>query len=239
MSSPFTRRLFLGAAAALPATAAAAAAPALLTVTPAEDSRLTEIGEQIDPALLAYRLCFQCRRSARALAESLAPPVPPELIESGGIAHVGHCDHQCDVEGKILHHEPQIIQSDLLQGAIDRGNLYAPKRTKFGKRIHALLKTARAYEAGRDAAIERSGITEAAAAVRHAACDLEILAYEVREIVPLTMAGVVIVARVLSAHAEAELDTGAGFNGRSGSVLGRELASAVRRLASGHRAALA
>jgi hypothetical protein len=211
------------------ATAAAAAAPSLLTTTAAEDPRLLALGEQIEPLLTEYRACAERRRSARALAESLVPPLPPEMIDSHGIAHLGYCDYQCDVEGNILYREPRIIEAEALQGAIDRGNLYAPKRSKFGKRVDALLKAARDYEAKRAAAIERSEISEALLNVQHAASDLEVLAYKVREIEPITMAGVIIQARALTAHAEAELDSH-GYNGKSGAVLGRELASAVLRI---------
>jgi len=56
------------------------------------------------------------------------------------------------------------------------------------------------------------------------------LEYEVRKHEPVTMSGTIIQARALAAHAEAELDAD-GFVGRSGTVLGRELAAAILRIA--------
>ena len=50
-----------------------------------------------------------------------------------------------------------------------------------------------------------------------------------REIEPVTMIGIMIQARALVANSEAELDAH-GFEGRSGMVLGHELATAVLRI---------
>jgi hypothetical protein len=242
MLSSFTRRLFLSGAAALPATAVAAAAPALLTVTPAEDVRLLALGERIDPLLEAYRAAIARKAIARALAEGLCPPVPDELVCKRGPYDWAEVEQ--DVEGKEIHptnyisedgktygRMPRyILKAEELQGAIDCGNLYAPKRTKFGKKIHAQIKTAKEYEANREAAIERSGILQAASELRHAAYDIEHLAYRVREIEPLTMVGVTIVGRTLDAYGEAEHDLD-HYKGRCGQLLGRHLAAAVLRLA--------
>jgi hypothetical protein len=242
--SLFTRRLFLGAAASLPATAAAAAAPALLTLAPAEDGRLLELGRRIDPLLDAYRTAAAKKAAARALAEELCPPVPDGLVCKRGPYDCAEVER--DVEGNEIHPVPalyigengktygrmsrRILKADLLQDAIDRGNLYAPKRTKFGKMVHAQIKAAREYEANREAAIERSGISDATVDLHHAAYDIERLAYEVREIMPATMAGVVIQARALTAYAETEIELG-HYKGRAGQLVGLALAQSVSRFA--------
>jgi hypothetical protein len=99
--------------------------------------------------------------------------------------------------------------------------------------VRAILRLSGRYEAERQAAIDCSEIIKATDEARSAACDIETLAWKIREIEPPTIAGTVILARALAAFAECEPDV-YGFDGKSGMVLGRELAqSFLRRTAGG------
>ncbi len=207
----------------------ATTAPAPAAAIPQEDPALIALGERIEPALVEYRARAERHRSARALAESLVPQVPPEMIPEHSVTWLGYRNFQCDVEGKTLYHEKRIIEASLLEDAIEDGSLYAPKRTKAGKKVHSLIKTAREYEAARETAIERSGVQDAAAERDNSAFELERIARAVVDIDPLTMAGVLIQARALSAYAEAEIGP-FHYRGKSGQIVGFALAQSLTRL---------
>ena len=252
LSQGLSRRTLLGAiaaapAAAVPVIAVAAVSPAPRPAVADEDANLLALAGQIDPLLTTYRVAKERKREARAMAEAILPPLPNELVVDPRwerrLQWAGCTAREVDVEGneiwppdyvgadgKTYARTPrEILKADLIKDAIARGNLLASRRTKHGKEVSRIIKIAESYEAARDAAIERSGIIKASEELSHSATDLEMLAYEVRKHQPVTRIGVAIIARVLSAHAEAELDAH-GFKGRDGSVLGRELASAVLRL---------
>ena len=72
----------------------------------------------------------------------------------------------------------RIFDSKSTKAAIERGNLYCNRRTKFGKQLAKLIETAERYEAERAAAIERSGLDDAKARHWEAAYEIEKLAYE-------------------------------------------------------------
>jgi hypothetical protein len=242
-----SRRFFLAraatgtAVAALPAAGIAIVSKSALAATPpAEDPALLALGEQIDPLLKTYRAAVERKRAARALAEKLCPTVPDELVVQRHGMFSGCAERETDVEGKDVwpppeadghHHRPprHIFQSALIEKSIANNNLYASPRSKFGKQIRKLIETAKKYEAERKTAIERSDIKAAKDGMYFAAADVEDLAYKVREIEPVTMIGIMIQARALVANSEAELDAH-GFEGRSGMVLGHELATAVLRI---------
>jgi hypothetical protein len=239
-------RVFAVAASLPPAIAAASvlphSGPAL-----SEDANLLALGEQIAPLLNAYRAAAERKREARAMAEALCPPLPDELVRSPKGEWASWCaEREVDIEGKNIwppnyvgadgktyarmHRE--ILKADLIKKALASGKIYASRRSKRGKEIWRLIGISEKYEAERAAAIECSGVLEAANELCNSAVDIEMLAYEVRELEPVTMVGVMIQARALAAHAEAELDAH-GFVGRSGTVLGRELAASVLRIAGG------
>lgn len=236
-------------AASLPPTIAAASVlphsgPAL-----SEDANLLALGEEIDPLLNAYRAAAERKRQARVMAEALCPPLPDELVRGPKDEWASWCvEREVDVEGqniwppdylgadgKTYARRPrEILKADLIKKAIAESEIYASRRSKRGKEIWRLIGISEKYEAERAAAIERSGVLEAADHLYFSAVEIEVLAYEVRKHEPVTMIGIVIQARALAAHAEAELDAH-GFVGRSGTVLGRELAASVLRIAGGSR----
>lgn len=237
-------RVFAVAASLPPAIAAASvlphSGPAL-----SEDANLLALGEEIDPLLNAYRAAAERKRQARVMAETLCPPLPDELVRSPKGEWASWCaEREVDVEGKGIwppgylgadgktyaRMTREILKADLIKKAIANGDIYASRRSKRGKEIWRLIGISEKYEAERAAAIERSGLLEAAHELRNSAVDIEMLAYEVRKHEPVTMSGTIIQARALAAHAEAELDAD-GFVGRSGTVLGRELAAAILRIA--------
>jgi hypothetical protein len=142
------------------------------------------------------------RLEARAVAESLVPPVPDEIICLG--PPFPGVDYQCDVEGHPIYKRPRIFISAPLQAALDDGSLYAPKRTKFGKRMRGIIEIARKYETDCLEASRQSGIDDCVERAYLASTGLQCLAREVAEIEPLTMAGAAIQARALCAYAAAE-----------------------------------
>ena len=107
----------------------------------------------------------------------------------------------------------------------ENGPVWAPRRSKLGKRIRKLIEIAKKYEAEREAAITQSGLREAIDELQWAATDLESLAWDIRGIKPSTMVGVMIQARALVAHGEAQR-----FDGHCGLILGRDLASSLLRV---------
>jgi hypothetical protein len=240
-------RVFAVAASLPPAIAAASvlphSGPAL-----SEDANLLALGEQIAPLLNAYRAAAERKREARATAEALCSPVPDELVhQCKDFEYWGGCiEDEVDVEGKKIwppnylgadgktyaRRARGILKANLMKDAIAGGNLNGDRRSRQGREMRRLIEISEKYEAERAAAIERSGVLEAANELCNSAVDIEMLAYEVRELEPVTMVGVMIQARALAAHAEAELDAH-GFVGRSGTVLGRELAASVLRIAGG------
>jgi hypothetical protein len=231
------------AASLLPTIAVASVLPHSGTAL-SEDVNLLALGEEIDPLLNAYRAAAERKRQARVMAEALCPPLPDELVvkPKDRLRWAGCAEREIDVEGKDVW-PPNYTGADgktyaRLPREILKGNLikeiYASRRTKRGKEAWKLIEISEKYEAERAAALDRSGVLEAANELCNSAVDIEMLAYEVRKHEPVTMIGIMIQARALAAHAEAELDAH-GFVGRSGTVLGRELAASVLRIAGGSR----
>lgn len=231
-SVTLVRRSFLGRAAAALAGGAAVNITALATIRPAaavvtEHPGLMDAGQRLDALQSEWRTADALRLEAKALAEKLCPPVPEELF-ADGVWFAGCTEYQQDAEGKVLYHEPRILDSARIELAIERGNLIASKRTQFGKKVHALIKTAKKYEADRDAAIDQSGLLDCKERALRAAVALDELAREVAAIEAMTMAGVSVQARALCAYAEAEAECGG--RGWSAQIIGLQLAQSVARL---------
>jgi hypothetical protein len=232
----------LAAGAAVNVTAIVATRPAPAATLPQEDPAIIAMGERIDPLLTAYRNAAEDRLKARACAEAACPAVPEELVCKEA-DWMGNAEREIDVEGKeilILHHlmngEPymaprRIFDSKQTKAAIERGNLYCDRRTKFGKKVARLIETAEKYETERAAAIERSGLDDAMTRQFEAAYDVERLAFEAFEIEPRTMAGALIQARALNACAETELLI--YCRSRSAQLFGNALAKSLTRLSIG------
>ncbi len=254
--SELNRRAILAGIATVAIATPGALAFASPTATPSaatEDANLLALGERIDPLLSAYRAAVQRRREARAIAEKLCPQMPDELVQKPEDRIDGaditrreidiedapvHAQNFVGVDGRIYaRRDREIIQSELLEKAFANGDLPGPRtrwaRGRQAEQLRKKLAIAKKYESERDSAIATSGIREACDQLRSAADEIELLAYEVRKIESATMVGVLIQARALSAYHEAELDCGSGWAGRSGSVLGRELAASVLRIAAG------
>lgn len=244
-----SRRSFLGRAvkamAASTALSAAAVGANRLTLAAAieEDPAVVALGERINPLLTAYRHALAARQSAHAAAEANCPNVPDEILCKGS-EWLGVTEREMDVmgkdvwpanyvdaDGKTYAKPPRLLfNSRRAKDAIERGNLYCNRRTKFGKRLAKLIDTAERYETEREAAIERSGLAAAQDQLHWAARDIEVMAYEAAKTAPKTMAGVAIQARVLSAYAEVEIEI-EHYRGRSGQLLGLALAESVSRVA--------
>lgn len=201
------RRGFLGrtvaalaAAGAANVTAIAGTRAAVATVT--EHPELLDAGRRLDALAAEWQTAQALRLEARAVAESLVPTVPDEIIQHG--PPIPGTERQCDVEGHPLNDRPYIYDSVALQSAIDDGSIYAPKRSKFGKKMRAVVEIAKKYETERLAAIDRSGLNDHLERVHITAMRLQEIAREVAEIEPLTMAGAAVQARALCAYADAE-----------------------------------
>lgn len=227
------RRGFLGRTVAALAAAGAANVTAIAATRPpppviTERPELIDAGQRLDTLEAEWRAAQALRVEARGVAESLVPPVPDEIIHYGpptlGV------ERQCDVEGRPRHDKPSIVDSIGLQTAIDDGRIYAPKRTKYGKKMRHLIEVARKYETDRAAAIERTGLNDHLERVFRAATGLQETAREVAEIEPLTMAGVAIQARALCAYTAAEDDHDKRW---AQLILGLPLAQSIARLTQG------
>jgi hypothetical protein len=244
--STLRRRVFLSGAMALPATAivaAAAWASEALASAPLENPKLIELSEQIEPLRSSYRAASERKQIARAMAEQLCPRVPEDLVckNEDQITFAGCAEDERDVEGNriyrrfagkdgsILSGPPrQILKAERIRERIAGNDLPISPRTKLGTRVRAILQLSDKHEAERQAVIDHSEIVKATHEARLAACDIETLAWRIREIEPLTMAGTVVLARALAAFGECESDVYC-FEGKSGMVLGRELAQSLLR----------
>jgi hypothetical protein len=231
---------FLAGGAAGTTTAIVSAHPAPAADLPQEDPAIIALGERIEPLLAAYRNAAEERIKARATAEANCPAVPEEIV-SKGIEWAGCTESERDVEGKeilILHHlmngesymaPRRILDSKQTKAAIERGNLYFNRRTKFGKQLANLIETAERYETERAAAIERSGLDDAIERQYLAAIEVQTVAFGAFEIEPLTMAGLLVQARAFNACAETEVELGYS-RGRSAQLFGNALAQSITRL---------
>jgi hypothetical protein len=213
----------VGAAGTANVTAIAVTRPAAAAAT--ERPEMIDAGRRLDALRSEWQAAQALRLEARALAESLVPPVPDEIILRGPPMPGVEC--QCDVEGKPKYREPRIYDSTALARAVDDGSIYAPKRTKFGKRMRGIIEIAKKYEAERVAVIERSGLNDHLERVYNAATGLQQIAREVAEIEPLTVAGAAIQARALCAYSDAEDSYDKGW---AKLILGLPLAQSLARL---------
>lgn len=229
-------------AAAIPAAAMVRAMPVHPAPVLPESAELLALGDQINPALAAYRVARDCHAGSRTAAEANCPPVPDELVCKGP-QWAGCTRREVDVEGediwppnyvgadgKTYARPPRgIFNSVDTKAAIERGNLYCDGRTKFGKQLQKRIRTAEQYEAERKDAIDRSSVRDAANQMRWAAYDLDGLAVKISVFAPVSTVGIIIQARVLAAQYEVGRDNGR-FAGRAGSPLGQQLADAVLRV---------
>ena len=188
--------------------------------TVAEDPALLELGAQIDPLLNAWRSAAQRELEACATAENLSPPLPDELVRKpeDRITFAACAEDEKDVLGNVIwppnyvgsdgktYGRParQILKAALIEKAIERGTLNGSRRTKLGKRVHRLIAIAKRYEAGRKAAIKRSGIEAAEDGARWASGDVLKLVCEMGKIDALTRGGVLIQARAFVSWCEVE-----------------------------------
>jgi hypothetical protein len=227
------RRAFLGRTVAALAAAGAANVTAVAATRPAsvatERPELLDAGRRLDALRAEWKAAQALRLEARAVAESLVPPVPDEIVYYG--PPMLGVERQCDVEGRPMYHAPSIYDSTCLQAAIDNGSIYAPKRTKFGKKMRGIIEIAKKYETERLDAVKRSGLADHIERVFVAALGLQELAREVAKIEPLTMIGASIQAQALCAYTDAE-ESGHD-KGWAVLVLGLPLAQSIARLTQG------
>lgn len=207
---------------------AAAALPAAPAVT--EVPELLALGERIGPALDGWRAAAAAKVAARARAEALCPPVPPDLVFDGGfpgyVRGLSRCwEEERDIEGRSLQPAGRCIYSAkwLAEGMAD-GWLPATPTSPKGRQVLRLAELAKQHEAARSAAIELSGLPAASAALEAAEDAMKALAGHASTIAPETPAGVLVLARMAKALGEAAHPVLAGV------VLGPALAEAVVRI---------
>jgi hypothetical protein len=240
---PQSRRGFLGRAITALAAGVAFNSTAIVVTRPAaaataEDPSINALGDRIEPLLETFRNAVSRRNVARAAAEANCPSVPDELV-CKGLFYAGCTERERDVEDKDVwpvapdgkaHRPPrEILNSERVKAAIERGNLYYDRRTKFGKQLAKKIEIAERYETSRNTAIEQSGLLDAKNQLYFASLELEKIAYTAAEIEPRTLVGVYVQARALNAYAETEIELD-HYRGRSGQVVGIALAQSVSRL---------
>lgn len=248
MNQPLTigRRGFLGRTVAALAAAGTANVAAIAATRPAaaaiaELPELVDAGRRLEALRAEWQAADAARLAARAIAESIVPGVPEEIV-CNGTFWAGCTEEETDVEGKRL---PTVLFTDEdgrtrgtvprriassygLRRAIDEGRLHCDGRTSFGKRVKRMIATAEQFEADTVAALERSGLEAATRRAHFAAQAIDTLAREVADMQPQTIAGAAIMARALCAYVETESCTG---NVRWGvMILGAPIAEAVARL---------
>jgi hypothetical protein len=228
-SKAHSRRSFLGRAVAVLAAVGAADVTVVAAAQPAavaERPELIDAGHRLDALQTEWKAAQGLRLEARAVAESLIPQVPEELLQDS-YSWRNWTERQRDVEGVPLNDRPRIVDSHQLERALKDGSIVAPPRTEARKLVRALIKTAKKYETETEAAIEQSGLNEHLSRVTVASIGLQDLAWEISEVEPLTMLGASIQARVFCAYADAEDRHG---KHHAAIVLGLPLARSIARL---------
>jgi hypothetical protein len=245
-----------GTAVALPKvveTAVAVAAPAVYPVSPVptgESPELLALGAEVDVKLDAYRAAAARLAEARAIAVALWP-IPPESIL---VPHIedrnrfeGCWERAEDFEGKMIYRDIVgtdgklyrnavplfVLQAEDLEGLLELVREYPDDWSELGTAEEMVdrIEAAKLYEAACAHAIEASEIVEVKELARGCASDLHSLLFYIREHVPRSVAGVLIMARAVMAYEEAQKESHSPGERASGHILGRELADAVLRLA--------
>jgi hypothetical protein len=245
----------VGTAVALPVIikAATGIAPAvvapLMAVPAAESAELLALGAELDTKLEAYRAAAADLKEARAAAAELWPVVPVELvvIEQVDRDRFSDCfEEATDCEGRRVYRPVvgsdgrtyddaislYLLRSEPLKAFLadvrDEPDFWEDwVRDDLVERVDA----AERYEAACTHAIEASDIGNAKQAAQDRAQDLHSIMFDIREHVPMSIAGVLILARAVAAFDEAQKDSYLGGQRGGGIVLGCELADAVLRIA--------
>jgi hypothetical protein len=104
------RRAFLGRTVAALAAAGAANVTAIAATRPAavvtERPQLIDAGLRLDALQAEWQAAQALRLEARAVAESLVPPVPDEIVYYG--APMLGIERQRDVEGRPIYQAPSL-----------------------------------------------------------------------------------------------------------------------------------
>lgn len=193
-------------AAAMPSVVAAAASPAISPpFVVREYAAVLAIGDQIGPLVASYRAADAARLDARAWAEKLSPPIPPELLLPPGHPWRACGDEVRDAEGN--RPEPETYLADdgkrygrmpvkVFNSKITRAYLQEHGLKHEGPRLRRLIARAEKYERQRLSAIQVSGIRAAVDRLEAVRWKINNLAHEAAELNPRTWAGVAIFARL-------------------------------------------
>lgn len=230
-------------------TAALAAAPVAIAVTPAvaapaiqENPELLEIGRQIPALLETYRAALARKAEAAAIYERTRPPLPDELVWSTDYRWDRELSEpETDLERNAVYFatgrsQRQTYRWKLVQSYIIRQEL--PRHTKEGKRLRKIARVAKKYERETAAALKASGYWLRDAELNDPISQMDKLAWKLHmrpELKPRTSKGVLIFASATLAIAEcSSRDTPRG-QGHAGK-LGLIVAHALSRIEGGHAA---
>lgn len=227
-----SRRGFLGRAGGAIVGASLAGPGITAAATPAvpEVPELLALGERIGPALDGWRAAAAAKVAARARAEALCPPVPPDLVfderRPPAVRGLFRCwAEERDVEGRELHPSGRkIFVAEWLTEGMADGWLPSSPKSHQGRQVRRLAELAERHEAARSAAIELSGLLLAKSTLQAAQDAIRWLAEHASAIPPATTAGVLVLAQMAQALGESESPALAGV------VLGPALAEAVVRI---------
>lgn len=193
------RRSFLGALSAFVAAPAAVAVPAIAATAPAptELPELIEIGQKLTALFDEYRAAVAKKIEARETYEQTRPALPDDLIHRGRDS-AGLVREETDINGATVWPDgaeaPRWIYSAKdLQIHIIRHD--TSRHTKEGRRLRRLAKIAKNYEAGTKAAHIASGYDDCLGDAASVAGEINIAAAKLLKLEPITLRGVLIVAR--------------------------------------------
>lgn len=259
----FSRRsvvaTIMAAFAPVAGTAVAIAAPprppaVVIPPAPSESPELLALGAEVETKLSSYRAAAAQLAEARATAAALWPVAPTEIVVDRRDRYARDLFADCyeretDFEGEQVWPDPftkdgkefQMPPRDLLRSDA-LAQFLAEVRAEpddwdddgLADDLAGRVRAAEAYEAACAHAIETSDIEEAKWKARRGASELLDLLREIRNHVPRTIAGVLIVARAVTAFGEAQKDSywPSDHIHMGGSILGATLADAVLRVAN-------
>lgn len=183
------------------AMAAPAAAVAASPAAPAVDEapELLALGRQLDEALEAFREAVARKAEAVEIWERMRPEVPEELVGTALDRRDGLTVQEVGLDGSVAGAR-EIFSSREIRIQMLRRNISG--RTKEGRRLHRLVRLAKSYEKGIAEAYRVSNYEACERDADKAAQAVHAMARQALDIEPVTVEGLLILARLTAAVTE-------------------------------------
>jgi len=203
-STKSARRAFLAGLTATVAAPAVATPVAAATVAPSiqEVPEILEIGQRL-PGLLEAVLAAEARKvEARAVFERTKPSIPKQLIVPEHWHERDISEDERDIENVMVPHNGRFPARRIYVWRSMKARMIVHNvspDSDEGKHLRKLVRIARRHERASDAALAASGYPERKEDLERANAALDEQVDRLLEREPVTMAGLVVYARAISA----------------------------------------